>query len=924
MRKIVIFLMAFSAVLFSQISKSKILGTITDSKTGEPLIGVNVMVQGTYYGASTNSEGFYEIKAVSPGDYTIKVSYIGYKMIQQTGVKILPFDQKHLDFAMEETVLAMGQSITVIGEKPLLDVEDTSTRHRVTSEEIEQRIVTEVSDIVSQQSGVVETDNEIHIRGGRAHENSFLVDGISVQDPLSGTGFGLRVSADAIEEIEVITGGFNAEYGQAMSGVVRVKTKEGSEKLKGSVKFRTDYPRKSEIPEFSFLTDAVDVSLMGSIPTFSLLPGELQFFSTASMFITDSFLESADSLFSTTGYGSKFTPRQNNDWSGMFNLTWKIDQRKKLKASISRSLNISQNTRALQSTLDFERAGPGYPHSFQNNLNNFNVFTNNVFTQSLHWTQTISSKTFYKLKFSRFYAKLRSQVGDLWWYEYTKAQDMVQVPGDGIDDKYYYQPPDSNYAIVKSDGFYDVGNGNTWHDHFVESFSLQGDWTSNINQFHEVKSGFKFSATEMQLIDIVDPWFGGLGLNNDLYNVSPRDGAFYLQDKITFEGLVINVGMRYDLWIPGEFVDEAVADTTLPFTDAMRQAYKDDTFNLFGMRAKGRIEPRIGISHPVSDKQVLFFSYGHFSKRPKPQQVYTKLGDHNSYSTYQIVGNPNLNPETTVTYEFGIKHSFTSNDVLTLTAYNRDMFGYVTTVSVSGHGRFSAGYLTYINLDYARVRGIELDGRKRLGKYFSAQMTGSYSIATGKNSSPQDNLLVAAGVLSEEPIKENFLRWDRPFQLTASLNFFSSKGKHLQLFGLRLPDQWNLNLRFFFESGKRYTPYIFGPTGNYIKDYQNPYSEESPTWKWIDLKFDKYFKIGHHKMSIFFEVTNLFNWENDAIINAFEGRAWRTGDLVIINGEPWNPEEYNVTQPGQPQIFHINPSRFREPRHFMMGVSYRF
>jgi len=108
-----------------------------------------------------------------------------------------------------------------------LDIEQTSSAHILSSEEVSKTIVTDIKDIVTQQAGIVKENNEIFIRGGRSYENSILLDGVSVQDPLSGTGIGLQLSANSLEEVEVITGGYNAEFGQATSGVINARTKEG-------------------------------------------------------------------------------------------------------------------------------------------------------------------------------------------------------------------------------------------------------------------------------------------------------------------------------------------------------------------------------------------------------------------------------------------------------------------------------------------------------------------------------------------------------------------------------------------------------------------------------------------------------------------------------------------------------------------------
>lgn len=925
--------MVLATALFAQ-SKGTIKGRITDAETGDGLPGVNIVVLGTYYGAATDLEGYYEIPNMSPGVYNLKVSFIGYTVVQRTGVKVHANEVTTINIALEPTILALGQEVTVIGERPLLDVEDTATRKRMTSGDIQVAVVEDVRDIVAIQSGVVEMDDEIHIRGGRAYENAYLLDGVSVQDPLAGTGFGLRLSANAIEELEVITGGFAAEYGQAMSGIVKVKTKEGSSNYHGSISYKLDHFGPDW--EANFNTDVMDFSLSGPEPITNLLlkplgikfPGKLTFFTSGSIYVSDSYLEKAIDLQPSIA-PEFFAPRQNNEWSGLVNLTWSITPQHKLKFAFNRSITTSQNTRVLQTTLEFERAGPGYPFRFQDILDNFNVFTHDINQQSLTWTQTLGSKSFYELRISRFFTNLRSQVGDLHWTEYVKSEDIVTVPPGGIPDDQYFRDPRGQFITVKPDGFLDVGNGDTWHDHFVEEFTLRGDISYIPNQRHQFKAGFEMGFQKMQMLEIVKPWFGGLGLNNDIYQVNPRVGALYVQDRITHKGLIVNVGLRYDYWVPGRFVVDALNrfrnDPKLSLEDRevwqrRLDVYMDETFGFLGERVKGRLMPRLGISHPISDRQVFFFSYGHFSKRPKPQFVYTQLGASSARSTFQVKGNPNLNPETTVTYELGLKHQFTEDDVLTVTIYNRDIFDYVTTKNVRARGR-QRDFLTYINLDFARVRGIEVEYKKRAGGFISGSISGTFSIATGKNSSPQDNLLVFAGEIEEEPIKENFLRWDRPIQLNTNINFFLSKGKGPKVFGMKIPDNWNLNIHWFLESGRRYTPFILSPSGNFVLDNQNPFSEVSRFWSWVDLNFEKYFDIFGLDVTFFTEVRNLFNRKNDTIINSLTGRAYRTGDFIIIDGVPTDPLVFNSTEPGRPIIDPFNPARFRAPRQVLIGAS---
>ena len=242
-------------------------GIIKDTKTGEGLPGVNILIKGTYYGAAADANGRYRISEVKPGNYDIEASIIGYKVFLKTGIVIKSGEVITLDFIMEETVLAFGEDVLVMGKKPLFDVDETASVARVRREEIENKVVSSIEDILSEQLGVSSQDNEIHIRGGRIDESMFVVDGFSVKDPLSGYSGNLFVNADAIEELEIVTGGYNPEYGQAMSGVVNIKLKEGRDKYEGAFKYSSD----RFIPN-NFNSDRMEFNLGGPDLFFQTLP----------------------------------------------------------------------------------------------------------------------------------------------------------------------------------------------------------------------------------------------------------------------------------------------------------------------------------------------------------------------------------------------------------------------------------------------------------------------------------------------------------------------------------------------------------------------------------------------------------------------------------------------------------------------------
>ncbi len=353
---------------------------------------------------------------------------------------------------------------------------------------------------------------------------------------------------------------------------------------------------------------------------------------------------------------------------------------------------------------------------------------------------------------------------------------------------------------------------------------------------------------------------------------------------------------------------------------------KNDTFAWFGdRRFKARLSPRLGVSHPVSDNQTLFFSYGHFSKWPNPKFVYAKLSPLNAQSSFQRIGNPNLDPETTVAYELGLKTQFTPNDVLTVTAYYKDIFDYVnTSESIITSARLTGQILrTYVNTAYARLRGLEIEFKKRIGKWFNGMASFSYQIATGKSSSAEEGILVLRGDLIE-PIAEQFLRWDKPLTATLSANFYVEQGS----FGMGegILDDWSLYFRAFFQSGRRYTPAVF--TGfideqgrkeyEFVRDEQ--FGEIADYWFYIDLNFEKYFRIGRTSVSFFIEVHNLLDRQNSTIINPVTGRAYEFGDDVPSS---WNDPRFPDVQ-APISTFPYDPARYLTRRNIIFGVTFIF
>jgi hypothetical protein len=410
MKRVIILIIALGLNIILGQGTASIKGRVVDQGTGEPLFGVNISVQGTYWGGSTDTDGAYVITGITPGDYDLQVTYIGYKTYQRTGIVVQAGDELDINFELEETVLSFGRDVVIIGKRPLFDVAETSSSTRVSKEDIETMVVDDVVDILGKSGGVSTTDNEVHVRGGRLDETLFIIDGVATKDPLTGNSSKLYINADAIEEMEILTGGFNAEYGQAMSGVVNVKLKEGHQNLEGSFKLTTD-----GVPGLDdYGTRRIEFNLGGPSIAETLLkilganpPGDFYFFLNGYGKVSDTNLPRASKLYphqslSFPGLLSdqqaqnlmdRLAAKQENDWHAMFKSTWKISQRLQWANSVDISLNINQG---------YYLGGSSFPYRYIEILDNYNTITRSAVMLNSILVHTLSPKSFYELKLSRF------------------------------------------------------------------------------------------------------------------------------------------------------------------------------------------------------------------------------------------------------------------------------------------------------------------------------------------------------------------------------------------------------------------------------------------------------------------------------------------------------------------------------------------
>ena len=233
--KKIIAVITLTGLLFS--SNGKITGTVTQKKGGEPGVGVNIILVDTYLGAATDENGRFAILNIPPGTYTLRADAIGFAPLVMQNVRVTTSQTTEINFQLEESVVE-GQEVTVVAERPLVQKDLTASQRVTTAKEIQDMPVESFLGVLTTHAGVNQSaGGALHVRGGRSNEVGYYIGGVSVSNPFFTNSLAVGVSNKALEEMKLVSGAFNAEYGNAMSGVVNVKIKDGGKNYDGSLSY---------------------------------------------------------------------------------------------------------------------------------------------------------------------------------------------------------------------------------------------------------------------------------------------------------------------------------------------------------------------------------------------------------------------------------------------------------------------------------------------------------------------------------------------------------------------------------------------------------------------------------------------------------------------------------------------------------------
>ncbi len=880
----------------------KIIGIITDKQSKVPLIGANLTVQGTTLGAASNVDGEFVIHNIPPGTYSVNASIIGYAPREYKNVKISADLTTELSIELSVNVVEADEVVIVASR--LIQKDATATAATIDAEQFTMLPVESFEQALQIQAGVnVGAGGDIHIRGGRSSEILFLVDGIPVNNAFDNTISNGIVATNAIQELSVISGAFNAEYGNAQSGVINITTKEGAKNFSGKISVQTgdvvggDQTRFKNIQKIDpFTTNEVEGSLGGP------LVDNLSFFASSRYFNDKGYLfgqrlvqfagPSTDNL--VLGDKSFVSMNANNS----LNLQGKISY-----TSGSYKINGSYmlKKKESQTYLNTYRISPDYkPTKFENSntfsLNSTFFITNETFLSSIVSYTVADEKTYAFESINDPLYRIRARTLD-----YLSNKNNPQ--GDSLAKVLL-----SEYGLMTNElTRFTLGPSLDRTSYTSKKINARIDISSQFDKIHLLKGGVEFSTlnitrdgislvqkgarpdndfnTNNEIMEIPD----ATSRSRNIYTGKPYEFAGYAQDKMEFKEFVINAGVRMDVYDPN-------TTTAVNFRELDNTTLKKTTM-------KWKISPRLSFAHSVTDQSKIFFSYGHFFQFPPYSNIYTgqeafvnprteiRTGILSPVGGNNAVGNADLKPQTTISYEVGYEQELTSDIAMYFKGYYRNIRNLLATdIGLLGNG---ASYAYYTNRDYGNVRGINFTIKKRMMDSYAFSIDYTYQIAEGNASSPTQTFLNVRNE-AESQKQVVYLDWDQPHSLRWTIDY-NNNG-------------WTGGLIGKLESGYPYTPAL-GSSAQGGQQGTEENSARKPAIFNVDFVIGKELQLTTDVFYGFtFKMYNVFDTQNELFVFSNSGRSTFSGDPAFQN-------YVEFTQ---------RPDFFAKPRDVYFGTYIRF
>lgn len=949
MKKVfLLFIILFISALTTIAQTGKVVGKITDAETGEPLIGANVIIKGTNLGAATNMDGQYMIINVPPKVYSIVAKYIGYRDVTNTNIDISINLTTEVDFALSSTEYELGE-VTIVAVKPLINKNVTNSISIIEAEDMKNLPIRGIANIVAIQTGVVEQGGDLFVRGGRQDAVAFYVDGVLVNNPVFGGAQNLGIQ-NAVEEVQFQAGGYSAEFGGANSGIISVATKTGDEVYHFGLEVITDNFTGEVGEKFldTYLYGYSEYVLTASGP---ILPSfkDLKFYIAGS----NLFQRSPAAFYQGIDMKDVYDPGAPSDTFDVFYPEgYRVNQ-----ASNQYFLqgNLTFDLKPLSFKLSGSYVGTesrnGVGILAYNTRNRAGLHEDQTITTSLKITHVLSNNSFYDLIFS-YFDDYYVDMDPIFKHDITLYGDSIANANVGTTlRRFGINPlaltaftfsftrrdiPFNNYRKQRSrylggvfNLFYQLGThhelktGGDYKYYTIRRYSLPGP--RSIETLRRAIPDGDFTEMYNRLdnygYDVFGNPYDGEGLDAAK---NPVFAAYYIQDKMEFSDLVLNVGLRLD------YIDTDSEEFINPNNIQFLEGNIIDPATLRDVDPFVFVSPRIGLSFPVTDKTVFHAQFGKFIQQSRLRDVYqgyNVVSDNikGGFAISQPVGF-GLRPERTTQYELGFKQQIGDVFAFNITGFYKDIKDQIQIRTVNAEPTAAhRQYYAFLNGDFVTIKGLEFSFDLRRTSRIAAALNYTYSNAQGTGSNSSSSFRQ----IWQSPTAEPFF----PQQI-APLDFNQANKGNLNIDyrfadndGGPIFENSGLNLLFSFTSGFNFTRWDENSFGNRRFPVESLNASTTPWTFTLDGRIDKSFNIGALSINVYLWVLNILNTQNvvqvfnvstDPFIDGFlasrEGAATVENILAEFGEEQARRyvELYNTTN--------YNSANFGPPRQFRLGI----
>jgi len=809
----------------------KIAGRVVDARTNQPLPLANVLVAGQELGAATDNTGFYVILNVPVGRASVEASILGYQAMQVSDAVVQADRTTRIDFRLEPSTISMPK-VVVRAERPMVSKEMVAARYAVRAEDMLHMPADRLPELVMYSASVVRTESTYHVRGGRANEVDYLIDGVSVVDPLSGE-LGVELARGVADEVIFMPGGFSAEYGRAMSGVINLVT------VNPRSSYGAGYRVKSEKPmplyyDFGYTDHGMQVHA-------PVLPG-LRAVGNFGLTLTDDW---DPRLFI-------LPHKARQDYSVYGKAFYEFEGKIKLAVSgIASRTQLDRYDSNWKLLLDDYRSDLRHGGLLVGKLS-YMPNSRAIYIFSL--SQFITDKT---------YGVRRT--GQTGWFSDISFRDTSEYVEPVMDINNPWGCPYESYWF-----FYTRGTYEDFRKTRSRTWTAQVTGSNQVTSSHLITAGASADLYHLSSARVRWPAFRPV---IDTYAFAPNNVSAYVQDKIEYEELYANIGVRYDQF------------------DA-QDSVKVDTVTWRAVPVARQLSPRLGLSFRITEWLFARANFGYYFQMPWFGALYDNTVNPVKYRTFYgdttklVVGNPELKPERTQSYELGLQGEVAKGLLLTANLWRKDVRDLIGTREVPALPR---RYVTYLNVDYAQLTGAELIVEVRRD-WLSGKLSYTYSRARGTSSYANEGYdrFLSQGD-SSVPAREYALDFEQPHRVFGQID-------------MRVPER-AFGVPWLDAIGRDIGVYVLGYYGTGLP-YSPPGSKTEPGTKNsltgparsnVDALITKDIHVGRFKFSLVAEVLNVLDIRDQLHVYSefnpvnYDDFRNRTGQLAIR----WTDPDYD-------------------------------